>query len=321
MRSLGPRVRITAQLIDVGTGTQLWAEKFDRERAELFDIQDEVVRAVAASTQIQLMIREGENRARDASEDCWALTMQANSESYKMTAESLARTEQIARRLTREYPRWARGHALLSAAIYHLIIMGFEPASAGRKDEALREARQGAALDPRDEFNLINLAMPLMDFAGDTGEALVLMRRTLEINPNFSLGYALVGDAQIALGQPDEAIRHAEAALRLNPRDPANFYRYETLAKASLQKGDDDMALHWASQIAALKPDYWPGYAIAAAAMVGKGDIDKARRSAEALKTCWRGVSVSAIRGIEAHRTEPWRQRYFNNLIVAGVPE
>ena len=97
MRSFGSRIRITAQLIDVKTGTHLWAEKFDRDKSELFEIQDEVVRAVAASTQIRLMLREGEVRDSETNLDCWALSMQAWSELYKMTAASLSRSEQIAR--------------------------------------------------------------------------------------------------------------------------------------------------------------------------------------------------------------------------------
>ena len=87
MRKAGSRVRITAQLIDTDSGTHVWAERFDREHSELFDIQDEVVRAVAASTQTQLMIRESGSRLRRASDDCWTLTMGATAEIYKMTAQ------------------------------------------------------------------------------------------------------------------------------------------------------------------------------------------------------------------------------------------
>ena len=321
MRSLGARVRITAQLVDARTGTHLWAEKFDREHSELFDILDEVVRAVAASTQTQLIIREGETRRREANEDCWALGMQAMAELYKMTAESLANQEKIARQLVREYPQWARGHMLLGSAIYHQMIMGFQLVAAERKDEAMREGRQGVALDPKDEYNLVHLAMSLMDFAGETSEAMVLLRRALEINPSFSVGYGLLGETHLALDQPDEAMRNTEIALRLNPRDPRNFYCYETLARASLQKGDGDKALHWASQIVALKPDYWPGYAYAAAVLAGKGSIDQARRSADGLKNCWPGVTISKIKATSTIRVAPWRQRYFENLIAAGIPE
>ena len=56
-------IRITAQLIDTKSGTHLWAEKFDRDKSEIFEIQDEVVRAVAASTQTQLIARERGNKA------------------------------------------------------------------------------------------------------------------------------------------------------------------------------------------------------------------------------------------------------------------
>ena len=199
--------------------------------------------------------------------------------------------------------------------------MAFEPATKARKDEALREAREGVALDPMDEFNLLNLAIPLMDFSGDVPEAMVLLHRILEVNPNFSLAYGLLGDTYLALGQADEAIRNAEICIRLNPRDPLNFYRYETLAKASLQNNDTERALHWANRIAALKPDYWAGYAFSAAILAGRGDLERARRSVDALRYCWPSVSISAIKAMEPYSVAPWRLSYLQNLVDAGISE
>jgi adenylate cyclase len=199
--------------------------------------------------------------------------------------------------------------------------MGFRPATTELKEETLRVVRQAVALDPKDEYSLLHLAMVLIDFTGNTGEAMVLLRRTLEINPNFSLGYGLIGDVHLVIDQPDEAIRNAEISIRLNPRDPGNFYRYDTLAMASLQKGDGDKALHWASQQLALKPDFWSGYAVTTAVLAGKGELDQARRSAEALKKCRPGVSIAAIKAALAWNDSPWRKRYFENLIAAGIPE
>lgn len=321
MRSLGSRVRITAQLIDAITGTHLWAEKFDRDKSELFDIQDEVVRAVAASTQIRLLLKEGEARGSETNLDCWALSMQAWAELYKMTAASLSKSEQISRQLVKEYPHWPRGHMLVGSAIYHQIIMGFSTATPGLKDEALHDLREAVRMEPKDEHSLTHLAMALIDFAGNAAAAIAMLRRALEINPNFSLAYGLIGGAHLVLGQPEEAIRNTEIALRLNPRDPSNFYRYETLAFANLQKQDDDKAMHWASQLSALKPDYWSGYAIITAVLAGKNELEHAKRSAVALKQCRPNVSISAIRSAGAWSDLAWEVRFFKNLIAAGIPE
>lgn len=320
MRSLGTRVRITAQVIDVKTGSHLWAEKFDRERSALFDIQDEVVRAVAASTQIQLLIRAGQAGPGETNEDRWARGMQAWAELYRMTADSLAHAEKISQQLTREYPDWPRGHQLLGSAIYHLIIMGFRPARPEVKEEALRQMRQAVKMEPNDEYNLVHLSMALMDFEGSAHEAQVLLRRALEINPSFSLAYGLLGEAYRILGHFDEAIHNTEIAIRLNPRDPSNFYRYECLAIANSEKRDDDKALHWAGQVIALKPDFWSGYAITAAVLAGRNELDRAAASAEALKRCWPDVSIAAIKAAVPGSESPWRKWYFDNLAAAGIP-
>ncbi|HTO59875.1 MAG TPA: adenylate/guanylate cyclase domain-containing protein, partial [Bradyrhizobium sp.] len=76
VRAMGQRIRITAQLIDTKSGSHLWAEKFDRNMDELFDVQDEVVRAVAASTQIRLLLHEGESSQRSTNLDQWSLMTQ-----------------------------------------------------------------------------------------------------------------------------------------------------------------------------------------------------------------------------------------------------
>ena len=72
VRRLGSRVRITAQLIETSTGSHLWAEKYDRDLVDLFEVQDEVVRAVAASTHTRLMINEGDiaEQATEEELDC-----------------------------------------------------------------------------------------------------------------------------------------------------------------------------------------------------------------------------------------------------------
>src|SRR5512138_3219788 len=95
VRRLGNRVRITAQLIETATGSHLWAEKYDRDLADLFEVQDEVVRAVAASTQTRLMINEGDiaERASEAELDVWTLAARGRRELYRGTRESLANAE------------------------------------------------------------------------------------------------------------------------------------------------------------------------------------------------------------------------------------
>ena len=319
VRSLGSRVRITAQLIDAKTGTHLWAEKFDRDAAGMFDIQDEVVRAVAASTQTRLMIREGETAARSTDMDRWALTARAWAERVKFSPEGLGRSEEICRQLVSKFPTWSKGHSMLSSALYHEVIMGFRHGTRECKDEIIREAKEALRLDPNDEYALQILAMVLLEFTGQTQEPISLLHRSLDVNPNCSVSYGLLGDAHLVMGQPDEAIRFAEIAIRLNPRDPGNFYRFTTLAEASFLKQDHEKTLHWANQTSALKPDYFLSYALAAASLALRGDMNGAKRMVASVKECWPDITVTEMTASIFFPEKAW-DRFSQGMIAAGIP-
>src|SRR5262249_22657670 len=147
------------------------------------------------------------------------------------------------------------------------------------REEILREAREGLRLDANDEHAIGTLAMVLLDLFGKPGEAIPLLTRALELNPNYPTAYGHLGDANVAIGNSDEAIRFAEMAIRLNPRAPNIFFRYGTLAIANFAKRDHDKTLHWANQTIALKPDYWVSYAVLAASYAENEDLESAKQS------------------------------------------
>jgi len=319
IRSMGTRVRITAQLIDAKSAAHLWAEKFDRNVNDLFDVQDEVVRAVAASAQITLLLHEGESTQRSANLDQWSLMTQGYRVFYRLTSESLRESEGIARQFVGRFPEASRAHALLATTIYHQVIMGFRQGSKDLREEIAREAREGLRLDPNDEYALTTLATVLMDLFGRPSEALSLLNRALELNPSFSMAYGLLGDVNLAMGNSDEAIRLSEMSIRLNPRNPSVYFRYAALATANFAKKDHSKTVHWANQTIALKPDYWLGYALAAASSAESGDLESAKQSASLLMQLWPEASISQMKEVFS-QTSPWWKRFEDGLIAAGIP-
>jgi adenylate cyclase len=320
IRSMGSRVRITAQLIDAKSAAHLWAEKFDRNIDDLFDVQDEVVRAVAASTQIRLLLHEGESSTqRSTNLDQWWLMTHGYREFYRLTHEGLRESEGIARRFVSQFPEASRSHTLLATTLYHQVIMGFRPGSKDVREEIVREAREGLRLDPNDEYALTTLATVLMDLFGKPSEALSLLNRALELNPSFSMAYGLLGDVNLAMGNPDEAIRLSEMSIRLNPRNPSVYFRYAALATANFAKKDLSKTVHWANQTIALKPDYWLSYALAAASSAENGDLESAKQSASLLMQLWPDASISQMKEVFS-QTSPWWKRFEDGLITAGIP-
>ncbi|HEY7087295.1 MAG TPA: adenylate/guanylate cyclase domain-containing protein [Tepidisphaeraceae bacterium] len=319
IRAMGPRIRITAQLIEAKSSAHLWAEKFDRNMDELFDVQDEVVRAVAASTQTTLLLHEGDSAQRATNLDQWSLMTQGYRETFRFTSESLRKSEEIARQFVNRFPAASRAHSLLAVAMYHQVLMGFREATKELKDDILREAREGLRLDPNDEYSLTTVAMVLLDLFGKPTEALPLLTRALDLNPNFAWAYGLLGDVNIALDNPDEAVRFSEMAIRLNPRAPNVFFHYAILAAASFTKQDHNKTLHWANQTIALKPDYWVTYAILSASFAENGDLQSARHAASRILEIWPDVTISRMK--ESINLPPsWGSRFDDGLIAVGIP-
>lgn len=319
VRAMGLRIRITAQLIDTKSGAHLWAEKFDRNLNELFDVQDEVVRSVAASTQVTLLIQEGEAARRSRDLNQWSLMTQGYRELYRLTSEGLGNSHAIARQFVSLFPDASRAHVLLAATMYRQVLMGFREVSRELKEEILREAREGVRLDPNDEYALTTLAAVLLDLSLKPNEALPLLRRALELNANFAWAYGLLGDVALCMDDPDEAIRFAEMSIRLNPRAPEVFFRYAILAAASFSKNDHDKTLHWANQTIALKLDYWVSYAVLAASFAEKGDLESAKQSASTLLQIWPEASIWRIKEF-FHIPASWGNRFTDALSASGIP-
>jgi adenylate cyclase len=319
VRRLGNRLRITAQLIETETGSHLWAEKFDRDIAGLFEIQDEVVKAVAASTQTRLVINEGEIAERSTADmDMWAFTSRGWKEIYRLTPESLKKAEEIGRELVQRDPSSAKGRHILASALYHLVIMGNRAGTPELKAEIAREAREAVRLDPQDEYAVWVYGSILLELFNRPTEGVAHLQHALRINPNFSLAYGTLGSAYVYMGRPDEGIEQIEIAIRLNPRDPSVFFRYAALAEANFVKHDHEQTLHWANQAIALKPDYWYSHAVAAATLALNGDIESAKVAASYLGTCLQETTITFIKAT-AFYSETFWARLEEGLIAAGV--
>ena len=103
---------------------------------------------------------------------------------------------------------------------------------------AKKEAAEAVRLNSKDEYSHFILGLVLSAGFSDHDSAIIEFRRALDINPNFSLGYAGLGSAYSYTGDADASIAHAQTALRLNPQDPSNLFRYSNMAVAHFVTGE-----------------------------------------------------------------------------------
>jgi adenylate cyclase len=216
VRKAGRRVRITAQLIDTGTGAHLWADRFDGSLEDVFDLQEKVAVSVAGVIEPTLQAAETARTVAHRTEDLTAydLYLRAYAMQLSEAPEALRLLDQA---IDRD-PNY--GPALAQAACFKAQrwIAGWsqDPEADSRASTDLaRRALQVARDDPT---TLANAAMALAPFGGDLSEMMALVDRALALNPSYAHGWATSGLLHLFAGQLERAIEHAEAALRLSPR-------------------------------------------------------------------------------------------------------
>ena len=218
VRKAGNRVRITGQLIDVETGAHLWADRFDGSLEDVFEIQDKVASSIAGVIEPALQAAETVRSANRPTNDLTAYDLYLRAcavwPSARQIPEALRLLEQAIARDQRYGP------ALAWAAFFCFRLLTDDrsedpPAHRRKGTDFARRALEVAGDDPG---ILANAANALAYFGEDIGAMMALVDRALALNPNYARGWHVSGVLRLWAGEPDIAIEHIEAALRLSPR-------------------------------------------------------------------------------------------------------
>ena len=323
VRRATDRLRVTAQLIDATSGRGVWAERYDRALADLFDIQDEITRSVAASIQTQIDLAEGaaaESRpltnlkARDLVSRAWALL-------YDQTSEATADASDLVENAIRIDPMNPVAHRVRAAIFFDRIWLGEIPNDLTNRQRALELAKTALRLAPRDEYAHLIMAWAWAYAEGRLEEAISECERGLEINPSCSILFGNVGAYLAALGRPQEAIEACRLSLRLNPRDPSNFWRQYAIAVAHFVAADYAASLQDSKRIARAR-SHLPSAIIWAASAAALGKTEEAQAAVEDCLTQRPNLRAdSVVPGMLPFAREADRERLLALLRKAGLPE
>lgn len=168
VRKAGSRVRVTAQLSETGAGTQVWAERFDHDLDNIFEIQDLITSQLVTAVSRGLAQREGDvSRTRsDPALRAWELTAQAEWYLHRTTAATFAKARTLCDEVTERYPDYARGHAILAyVCIMQSVMSSQGPPQAELWKTATVAADKAIALEPDNELGRVMRATVLFDKA------------------------------------------------------------------------------------------------------------------------------------------------------------
>ena len=319
VRKDGGRVRITAQLIDTATGSHLWANRYDRELADVFSVQDEITDAIVASIEPHLYAAENFRARRKAPEnlDAWDLVMRALWHFWRITSEDFRIAEQLAEQAIAIDPGYAQAHAMLAISHATGVQMGWEDRTVALPI-AERAALTAVKIDNEDPWAHLGLAFTQARLARHD-ESRTSFETALQLNPNFSLAHGIYGLVLSWSGRAREGAESARRALRLSPRDPLAAMYYAVIAYAAYIERDYAESVALCRKSIRLRDTFTAGWRVMVAAAGMIGDTAVAAEAMEGYRRTLPGVTLAKAE--EQLRVIPQDERahFLEGLRRAGL--
>jgi adenylate cyclase len=269
------------------------------------------------------VISEGEGLSRTVDGPAigiWDLVKRGWKRIYDFTPDSFEEARLFALEAIQFDPSNGRGHQLHALALYHQSWMGY---SADRERDmaiARKEAAEAVRLDNKDEYSHWILGLILSAGFSEHDSAIVELKRALDINPNLSLGYAGLGTAYSYAGDAKAGIAHAQTALRLNPQDPSNFFRYSGMAVAHFVAGEYEACRECAEKSRQGNADWRLAHIMLIASLVCLGEDEAARLAKDQFLRCCPDERIGTA-GALPFNSDDSRQLLITCLTKAGMPE
>lgn len=322
VRRSGDRVRVNAQLAETERGANIWAERYDGDLIDVFDVQDTITRSIVTSIAPEISDAEHARALQRQPEslDAWELFHRGMWHAYRLTPEDLSKADQFLRQSIEADPNFAAAWSGLSFVVQHRAAFGWSQNKEARWSETLEVAKGALALDPQDALAHAVIARalladrriePAMEAAG----------RALRFNENSSFANVTSAMALLSLDRASEALERIEQALRLSPRDPLRW-TFEIARGCSLAKLERYPEAEAALQSASMydSAGFWPHVHLANLYVL-MGRLVEARAAvAEALKRN-PGLSISHFVNYSALLSDASRAEYVENLQKSGLDD
>jgi tetratricopeptide (TPR) repeat protein len=321
VRRAGSRLRISAQLADAVTGGHCWAERYDRELGDIFAVQDEITRSVAAAIEPELMAAEGVRALSRSSGDlsAWELVARAQAHFWRMSRADHGAAVGILERAVEAFPDYAAAKSLLGFRLVFGAHMGWVDRNRGLLAGS-RHAARAIALDDRDPWGHIALGYWAM-MERCTEEAIAAFRRALSLNPNSAAAHGYLGHVFAFAGRDREAIEHAELAMRLSPLDPETTFFLGGIAVAHYTAGRFEDAVRYTTEALRVRPGFQGAQRLRCASLAQAGRIDEARALLTTVVREQPQLSTDWIRASVPYQTPQLLERFLEGMRKAGLED
>ena len=312
VRRAATRVRINAQLIDASDNSHLWAERFDRDLADIFSLQDEVVGEIVSALAHVLPSASSVASRRAMNLEAYDLFVRGrvlvtqSAQGNRAASSLLERSIELDR-------SFAGAHAWLAMSHHFAWAYWLEPMGS-HTSLALAAAQKAVALDPNDALAHAVLGDVLI-YAGKPEKGAAELAAALRINPNQADAWAFLGQLKAFEGSAVEGIEHLSKALQLNPYPPG-WYRW-LLGLAEYAAGRYEDAVGTLRHEATYRMG---SQRILAASLAQLGRMEEARVEAREFLASNPQFSMQHWASTQPFRREADRQHLLDGYLKAGLP-
>ncbi len=312
VRRAAARVRINVQLINAEDGTHLWADRFDRDLADIFLLQDEVVGRIVSALSGVLPSARPIPRQRATNLEAYDLFVRGRV-LVTQSVESNRAARPLLEKSIELDPGFADAHAWL--AMSHLCGWAYwGEATEPHRSLALEAAQRAVSLDP-DNAAAHAILGDVLIFFGKSDEGAAELATALQIDPNHADAWAFLGENTAFAGKAVEGIEHAQKAFRLNPHPPGWYYWILGLVQYAAGRYEDAVETLRHESTHRLGSQR-----ILAAALAQLGRVEEAKVEAEQFLAAHPHFSMQHWANTQPFQREMDRQHFIDGYVKAGLP-
>jgi adenylate cyclase len=322
VRKASGKVRIAGQLIEAVTGAHIWADRFERDLTDIFTLQDEVTVAVVSAIQPKLLQTEIGLAARRRPENLTAydFSLRAMQHWYLATREGLAEAIRLAHCALELDPRFGVAAALAGHCHVANVMWGYAIDPQFDHKEAVRLLHLALSVDDGDPDTLARASVISTWMVGDSESAIDLADRAVALNPNSFVAWYARGMVYRNAGQPEEAVRSFERAIRLSPVDPTLHIAFAGMGLALIELGRFDEAIVAGKKAQRQNPSHSATYRCLASAFAHLGRDAEAHAAVARVLEVDPAFTISTL--IARGGPGPLNTKlYIEGLRKAGLPE
>jgi TolB-like protein len=322
VRKAGKRIRVTGQLIDASAGAHIWADKFDSDLEDIFDLQDGLTSSVIGAISPQLERAEIERARRKPTESLQAYDYYLRSKFniYQWTREGSSEALRMTKLAVSLDPAFALAYASAANIFGQRKGFGWIEDAAKERAESRQLAERAMQLDQDDPLVLAHAAQVYSYVLEEPEIGSAFASRAVALDPNLVMARLWAGWAQNYLGNHDAAIEQFSAAIRLSPMDPHLFVPQTGLAFAHFFAGRYEEGLSWATSAIQRQPNFPSAQRLVMANLAMAGRIAEVRRACDAVLQTDAALCISGIKSTPFRRLEDV-EKLSQAWRIAGVPE